>query len=119
MSTPRFEVVDRIFVITCGAACPSFACEDEFNAKIAMHSLNELLDRAEAAEAVEVELHQALNTALDRAKAAEAREAGLRKVANEAKAFIESPAARPLGAIPAEADDLIDALLAAGLEVRA
>lgn len=43
----------------------------------------------------------------------------LRKVANAAAAFLNDPAARPLGCLPAEADDLIDALLAAGLEVRA
>ena len=43
----------------------------------------------------------------------------LLKVAREAAAFLNDPAARPLGCLPAEADDLIDALLAAGLEVRA
>lgn len=43
----------------------------------------------------------------------------LLKVAREAALFLNDPAARPLGCLPAEADDLIDALLAAGLEVRA
>lgn len=36
-----------------------------------------------------------------------------------AAAFLNDPAARPLGALPAEADALADALIRLGLEVRA
>lgn len=43
----------------------------------------------------------------------------LLKVAREAAVFLNNPAARPSGVLPAEADDLVAALIEAGMEVRA
>lgn len=104
MSTPRFEVVDEIFVITVGAATPSFACEDEFNARVAMHSLNELLDRAEKAEAENADLRRE-KTILDEALDDYAEDAG----ALEAQ----------LAVITEERDILAGALNKAGEELAA
>lgn len=44
---PPFEVIGETFVISSGAVTPTFECASDDDARLAMHSLNELLERAD------------------------------------------------------------------------
>lgn len=93
---PNFRQIEGVFVISAGAATPLFECAEEHDAEMAVMSLNELLERADASDARE----KALRGALEEIIGWKDRAGDDRQEVNEmvaiAEAALRAPIAHPV-----------------------